>query len=122
MTREIFTSFSAVTSESAANGDHADRGWYDSGFRFAPNDKPESGFPCEPEPDDDESAIDIAVRFLDSEGACHPSSSHFHSGIWYSTDYQILDYGIDEQVEFSFHLSGFTADEERAIFERLTGK
>jgi hypothetical protein len=121
--KQIFTTYSTVTEESLAQGDHAENGWYDSGFRFDAADKPETGEPCEPDKFDKEdgiTSVDLAVRYLKDKGACQPSGSHFHPGIWYSTEFQTEDYSSGEQVEYNFHLENFTEDEQQEIFNRIT--
>lgn len=65
------------------------------------------------------SYVEDAVRFLRDEGAIHASSTQFHKGIWYSTEYSTTDYGTGEEEERSFHLKGFTEEEEREVYDAL---
>lgn len=62
MNPRILTTYSTVTPESAEHGDVADSGWID-----------EDGVPMG---DDDESAVDDAVKFLKDKGV-EPSSSAY---------------------------------------------
>ena len=120
--RQIFCTYDVTTNESAEQGDFADHGWYADGFRYAVKDKPEEGFSCEPDEDDivyDSSAIELAVAYLTDKGVSEPSSSCFHAGIWYSTESTVEDYSTNEHVRYSFHLDGFTGDEEQAIYTRV---
>ena len=123
--KQIFTTYSTVTTQSAEMGDTSDNGWYDSGFRYKPDDKPETGFLCDPDEVDSEdgiTAVDIAVKYLKDNGVCEASSSHFHTGIWYSAESQREDYSTDESIEYSFHLEGFNETEQELIFSKLFKK
>lgn len=64
-------------------------------------------------------AADVAVDFIRDGGGHEPSSTSFHPGIWYSTGYETTDYSTGEEEERTFHLSGFTEDEEREIFGEI---
>lgn len=108
--RAIRTSYTTVTPESAEAGDFAECGMLD-----------EVGTPMEPDDDDTEdglSASDVAIRFLQNRGACNPSSSGFHVGVWYS-DEGDTDFRTGEEETHSYHLVGFTPEEERAIYEGM---
>lgn len=61
---------------------------------------------------------DVAVKFLKNDGAWEASSSAFHKGIWYSTDYD-TDFRTGESTQKSYHLDGFTESEEREIFNEM---
>lgn len=102
----IRITYDVVTPESAEHGDFAESGWID-----------EDGYVMEP--DDDETLVDCAVRFLKRECIGHASSSHFHPGIWYTTDDGCIDYRTGADRQRSFHLKCFTEADERAIFEAL---
>lgn len=110
----IRISFTRITrGDSEASDDYEEEhGWID-----------EDGVEFEPDEDDDDpsdSIVSQAVDFLKKEGATNPSSSGFHSGIWYSTEYQTTDYGTGEEEERSFHLKGFEPEEEAEIFKQMT--
>ena len=51
-----------------------------------------------------------------------PSSSRFHAGLWYSDIDPDRDYATGADERHSYHLEGFTEEEERAIFDEITGK
>lgn len=105
----IKTAFGIVTEESSMEGDAAEHGWID-----------EAGHDCAvPDDNDEDTVVDIAVRFLRDNGACHASSSHFHPGMWYSTEAEQDMYDGSYETR-SFHLSGFTDEQEREIAYRMS--
>lgn len=119
--KQIFTTYSTVTPESAEQGDTAKSGWYDSGWKFDAADKPNKGHICEPDEfDDGATAVDLAVRYLKDKGVIESSSSHFHPDIWFSTESQVEDYSTGESIQYDFHLEGFTEAEQAEIFNRIT--
>lgn len=123
--RQIFCTYSVVTSESAEQGDSADHGWYDNGFKYTPENKPETGYSCELDQSDIDDGLepyDLAIIYLREKGVRHPSSSYFHPGVWYSTESTIEDYSTDESIEYSFHLEGFSEAEQYQIFDQLFPK
>ena len=78
-------------------------------------------------PDADEIADGVtaaakAAEFLRREGATDPSSSFFHPGIWYSTGHDIVDYGTGTEEQKSYHLKGFSRDEEREVHGLVTAR
>jgi hypothetical protein len=106
----IRTTFSRMTPESVEQGDFSETGWIDEdGVSMVPYDE-------------DMSAVDMAVKFLRYEGVVEASSMQFHKGIWYSTEWSVIDYGTGEEEERSFHLEGFTEEQEREIFNELFAK
>ena len=107
----ICTSFSQTTPESSADGESSDHGWIDEeGVEMTPDDI---------DAEDGLTTVDLAVKFLSNEGAIHASSSHFHPGVWYSTDYHTIDYGTGTDEERCFHLKDFAEAEEQAIWDKL---
>lgn len=64
---------------------------------------------------------DKAAKYLLDKGALEPSSSFFHQGIWYST-YDDEDFRTGDRTVKSYHLKGFTEDEEREIWAAITQK
>lgn len=112
--RRIRISYVTITPESAEAGDVADRGWID-----------EEGEDMDPDKFDIEdgvSAAQKAAKFLNDKGAYHPSSSPFHTGVWYSDSPEVIDYATGEEEERSYHLSGFTPEEEQKIFNEVALK
>lgn len=62
---------------------------------------------------------DVAAKWLLDKGANYEaSSSHFHPGIWYSAQ-PVGDFGEASETTYSFHLEGFTPEEEEKIFYKL---
>lgn len=105
----ICTSFSQTTPESAAEGDTSDHGWIDEeGVEMTP-DKYDA--------EDGLTTVDLAVKFLYDKGAIHASASHWHPGVWYSTEYSTIDYATGTDEERCFHLKDFSLAEERAIWD-----
>ena len=109
--RRIRITYTITEEESAAEGDYEETGWEN-----------EAGVLVEPDEYDIEegrTAVDNAVRFLKNSNVSEPSSSQFHPGVWYTA--------YDEPMEIgglrdrSFHLSGFTEEEELEIFNRMVG-
>lgn len=75
-------------------------------------------FDCE----DGVTAVDKAVEYLTNEGITAPSSSEFYPRVWwsYADGAVITDYYTGKCEEKSAHLEGFTDDEARAIYARVT--
>jgi hypothetical protein len=112
--KRIRITFSRTTPESAVEGDFSSSGWID-----------EEGVEMTPDLYDVEdgiTAVDKAVKFLRDEGAITASSSHFSPGDWFSTDWRTVDYRTGEDEERSFHLVGFTPEEQIEIHDRLFKK
>jgi hypothetical protein len=110
----IKTTFQTVTPESAADGDFADQGWED--------EEGESMMLDEYDIEDGVTVVDKAVEFMKNKGASEPSSSRFNTGVWYSTVDPDRNYQTGEEKYFSFHLKGFTPEEEEKIFNKMTKK
>ena len=112
----IRISFTRITRGDSEDSDdyEEEHGWIDEdGVEFEPDDDDE---------DPSDSIVRQAVDFLKKEGATNPSSSGFHSGIWYSTEYETTDYGTGEEEERSFHLKNFEKEEEAEIFKQMTAR
>jgi len=119
--RQVKITYQTVTPESAEHGDFAETGWLDGCWKY---DTPDGiDFDCmDPDKWDREegiTAIDKTVEFLRDAGAVHPSDSGGGSGTWYSTESE-LDYRTGESETRSYHLGGFTPEEEQAIFDHIT--
>lgn len=99
--RRIAITYDLTTEESVEQGDFEETGWVD-----------EDGIEIE---DDDVvfSATDTILQY----GPVVPSSSRFHKGVWYTQ----ADAQFDEQ-RYSFHLKGFSEDEEQAVYNALVAK
>ena len=118
--RTIATAFTTVTEESSAAGDYASRGWED-----------EDGEAIEVNAGDIEEAADSgshapvsdaiarkAAQWLWDHGASEASSSAFHRGVWYETEFA-MDYGSGEEKQEEFFLRDFNEDEERRVFDEF---
>lgn len=104
--------FTRTTPESVEQGDFSETGWIDGeGVDMTPD---------EVDREEGLTAVDKAVKFMRNEGAIEPSSTAFHPGVWYSTEFSVIDYGTGEEEERSFHLDGFSPEEEREIYEKMT--
>lgn len=78
----------------------------------------EEGVSMEPDEFDQEeghTCADLAIKYLNSEGAIHPSSSHFHDGIWYSDGGNTNVY-TGEVTTKHYHLVDFDGEEQKKIF------
>lgn len=102
----IKTTFTLYTPESIDNGDYEECGWID-----------EEGY--EIDPDEDQTVAEAAIEFLKDKYVEHASSSHYYPGLWYTTPKAndgTRDFYEKGHVEdHSFHLDGFTEDQEREI-------
>lgn len=97
----IVRSFSVRTKDSARRGGPIDQFWADEecvSWR----------------PSRHETAIDFAVEYLEEQGATYPSHPEASPGIWYSTR-QWEENEDGELEKSSFHLSGFSPEEEIEI-------
>jgi len=109
----ITTSYQTTTPESLEDGDYAGQGWED--------EEGESMLPDEYDIEDGITAIDKAVEYLKNKKyTTEPSSSDFHTGIWYSTPDPDHNYSTGENTYYSCHLNGFTPDEEFDIWKKMT--
>jgi hypothetical protein len=61
-------------------------------------------------------AVDLAVKALIDRGATIGSSSWYTYGFWYNTTGEKLNYRTGESTTYSFHLEGFSEQEEIQIF------
>ena len=107
----ICISFSQTTPESSEQGDYSDSGWIN-----------EEGVEMTPDEFDQEeglTAVDLAVKFLQNEGAMETSSSQFHPGVWYSTTWNTVNYRTGTDEERSFHLKDFSPAEEQEIWDKI---
>ena len=89
-------------------GEPSETGWID-----------DEGIPMDPEDDEDPTAVESAVEFLKRRGAVHPSSNP-PTGIqlWFSDEPE-LDPTSGIQEVRSFHLQGFSVEEELQIFHHI---
>lgn len=129
--RRVLTTYQVVTDESAESGDYAEIGWLENGHKSPIRDEegehPENvhrdheGVDCEVDSDEAEdglSAMKKAAAYIQDEGGNEPSSSHFSPGTWYSTESQMDMHSGDYEGK-SFHLYGFTEEEEKEVWDLL---
>lgn len=113
----IRTSFTRVTWGDSGDSDdyEEEHGWIDEeGVEFEPDEADlEDGM------SESESIVAQAIKFLEDEGAAHASSSHFHPGVWYTTEGE-EDFRTGANEERSFHLDGFSTEEQAEIFKAIT--
>jgi hypothetical protein len=113
----IRTSFTTITWGDSGDSDdyEEEHGWIDEeGVEFEPDENDiEDGMT------ESESIVAQAIKFLEDEGAAHASSSHFHPGVWYTTESE-QDFRTGENEERSFHLDGFSNEEQAEIFKAIT--
>lgn len=62
--------------------------------------------------------VDLAVEYLKDNYVVHASSSHFHPGIWYTAQ-DDEDFRTGDRTVVTYHLKGFTEEEERDIYDAL---
>lgn len=109
----------AVAYEIYGDDRHGEMAELERGWQHPPEE------PVHVEPDEydigeDKTAVDLTVDYLRGEGAVEASASHFHQGVWY-----ICNGDMDRQgcyLNRSYHLKGFTEDEELQVFQRITGR
>ena len=88
--------YEIITEESAREGEAAERGWRD-----------EEG---------SEYSVDEVLDLIEG---CEPSSTGFHTGVWY-TSYGEMDFHSGEYENLSYHLSDFSEEEEKLIFQSIS--
>lgn len=85
---------------------------------------PDEGHPMQPDAEEMLEGITpvaLAVKFLQGHYASSASASFFHPGVWYETE-PSTDYHTGEISRNSFHLAGFTDEEERQVYQAIIGK
>jgi antirestriction protein/predicted RNA binding protein with dsRBD fold (UPF0201 family) len=104
--------YEIITPESAEQGDVAEHGWHDECECTPDEVDVEDGLTC----------VDLAVKCIKDQGSVEASSSVFHQGIWYTTIDPERDYQDGSETYYSFHLHGFTPEQEKEVHEKVTGK
>src|SRR5208337_5687544 len=95
--KSVSVTYSRVTPESAEDGDTSESGHLETLPIALDEYDRENGL----------TVVDLVVTLLKDSGARNPSSSAFHKGVWYSTDYEVISYSSGEEEEKSYHLKGF---------------
>jgi len=119
--RRIKTTYQVVTPESAEIGDYAECGWEDEEGVSADPDE----LDVEEHGSESAAAIALAVDYLCTHGSGleasdYPECCPGHT--WYTETDGEKDYADGSEKTLSFHLEGFTEDEERAIYAEITGR
>jgi hypothetical protein len=65
--------------------------------------------------------VDLAVKYLTDSGAYEPSSMPFSVGTWYNTEAR-EDYRTGDNTTESYHLKGFSPDDEKQIYKLVIGR
>ena len=92
--------FQTVSPESAENGDFSAMGEHD--FREV-------------------ESIEDALEFIKEFGYLEPSSSEFHSEIWYTTTDSVENYKTGDQTNYTIHLENFSDLEQRQVYKSIIG-
>jgi len=128
--RRIKTTYQVVTLESAKEGDYADQGWEDEIGVFVDPIADMSDFigsecitadGCAvPESElEFKATVYLACKFLRDAGPLEPSNSpQWSEGTWYTGPHDV-DYSGGSETTYSYHMSGFSEEEEKAIYDSL---
>lgn len=114
--RTIKRTYTIVTNESARDGDFAECGELDS-TEIAPDE-----LDIEEYEGESAAAVALAVKFI---GNCVEASDYpkCHAGhTWYTDADGDIDYSTGDETRNSYHLDGFSDEEELAIYAELTGR
>ena len=115
--RRIRISYDVVTSESAEIGDFADTGWEnEEGVCIDPDDLDVEEYGSE-----SAAVVALAVKTIGNgvEASDYPRCCPGHT--WYTEIDGETDYSDGSVKRLSYHLDGFSEDEERAIYAELIG-
>ncbi len=105
--KKILTTYEKIIPEE----DGRETGFYDEeGESMIPDSFDEEGV----------TVVDKSVEFLRKHYAHETSGSHFNKGVWYTTTEPDVNYSSGEDTYYSYHLDGFTEDEEFEIFKIMT--
>jgi hypothetical protein len=114
----IVSTYEIITPESAEDGEFASTGFEnEDGDLIVPDE-----FDTKEDEEGNEIPLtvsELAVKYLQDHYISEPSSSCFYPGISYSTEHTIEDYSTGETESRSYHLKGFTEDQEREIYSAL---
>jgi len=111
--RAIAVAYAVYSFDTDGEEVEEDRGWLHS------PDHPICMEPDEFDVAEGRGVANLAVDFLRGEGATEASASHFHAGVWYIAREEM---NVDGQVhQKTYHLRGFTPEEELCVFRRMVG-
>lgn len=108
--RRIVTYYEIITPESIAEGDAEERGEVSDEY-------------LDPDDLDIEEGIfwpEVAVEYLESHAPLEPSDRpHWQPGTWYTEYEHEVDDRTGSVENRTYHLKGFTEDEQREIYNEL---
>ena len=116
--RRIRITYQTVTPESAEIGDFADTGWIDEeGICIEPDD-----YDVDEHGSESAAAVALAVKTIGRgcEASDYPRCCPGHT--WYTETEGRRDYSDNSETTQSYHLDGFSEEEELAIFAEITGR
>lgn len=116
--RRIKISYDVVTPESAEIGDFAENGWEnEEGVCIDPDE-----FDVEEHGSELDAVVALAVKTIGNgvEASDYPRCCPGHT--WYTDIDADVDYSDGSETRRSYHLDGFSEEEERAVYAALTGK
>lgn len=126
----VLKTYEIISEEDAEVGEAGERGYADeSGNHFetypediAGDDLPRITFEIdEYDIEDGITIADKVGKFLEREGVTESSSSPWSPGSWFSTE-GIEDYRTGDRTIYSYHLYGFTPEEEEQIARIALGR
>ena len=126
----VLKTYEIISYEDAEVGEAGERGYADeSGNHFetypediAGDDLPRITFEIdEYDIEDGITIADKVGKFLEREGVTESSSSPWSPGSWFSTE-GIEDYRTGDRTIYSYHLYGFTPEEEEQIARIALGR
>jgi hypothetical protein len=97
--------YDRTTPESVDAGDFSESGQYTS-------------IDIEPDPEYEETVVDVAIGELENK-VISASSSEWHPGIWYQGEWGVVSYETGEEESNTYHLKGFTQEQEQEIYDTL---
>jgi len=112
--RRIKITYDITTPESAADGEFSETGWIDEeGREITPDSYDLDEY-------ETETAAVIALAVKEIGNCVEPSNSPtWHPHTWYTDSDPDRDYSTGAETRQSYHLEGFTEEEERAIYSEL---
>lgn len=125
----VLITYSIMSEESAQHGDYEETGWIDEeGVSMFPDEIDIQELRDESQGNDNvlselinRKVVSDTVEYLKREGVIEPSSTHFHPGVWYSTEAS-PDYKTGKSEERSYHLKDFSDSQQEQIFKQITAR
>lgn len=105
--------FDRITPESAERGEPEESGYEDEGREIKAD---------EIDLENGETDASLAAKEIIDRGSVEPSSTSFHPGVWYTTIDPDRDMRDGSETYYSFHLKGFSPEEEEQIFKMVMKK